>query len=270
MDPDHLDIYQTKENMAKGFESYISQIREKGKLILKYGLSPRIPDHVARFTYSLKAVKADYYGRNIKSHGLGYRFNVVAPNIIIPEIQLAIPGLINVENAIAASAVAHQLGLAPEVIARALSGYKGVERRLDMQVHTENRVYIDDYAHHPEEIKAFLTSIRKLFPGRKLTGIFQPHLFTRTRDFAEGFAQSLELLDSLILMDIYPAREEPIPEITSAVIFEKVNLKEKVMITREQVMRVIREQNPELLVTMGAGDISQFVSPLRDWMMKKR
>lgn len=269
MDADHLDIYHSKENIIKGFEDFISQIREKGKLIIKYGLNPLIPDYVERYTYSVEHSEADYHITKLKPVGLGYQFTVVAPDVVIPELTLEIPGKLQVENALAGVAVAHQLGIAPEIIARALSTYRGVERRIDLQVNRPDKVYIDDYAHHPEEIRAFLQSMRSLFPGKKLTGIFQPHLFTRTRDFAEEFARSLENLDALILMEIYPAREEPIPGVTSSVIFDQVKLDNKVLITREQLIRVVKEQNPELLVTMGAGDIHQFVAPLREWMSRK-
>ena len=269
MDADHLDIYHTKENIKRGFESYIAQIREKGKLIHKYGLSPRIPDHVERYSYSINDREADYHTRKLTPHGLGFIFTVATPDMIIPDIKLEIPGMLNVENALAAVAVSHQLGISPEIITRALSTYQGVERRFDMQVQQEDRVYIDDYAHHPEEIRAFLSSVRTLYPHKKLTGIFQPHLYTRTRDFAEEFAKSLEMLDVLILMDIYPAREEPIPGVSASIIFDQVRLKEKVLVTREQLMRVIKEQDPELLVTMGAGDINQFVTPLREWIKRR-
>jgi len=268
MDADHLDIYHSEENIRKGFESFISQIREKGKLIHKYGLDPQIPDHVERYTYSLDHPRADYHTRNVKAVGLGYNYSVVTPDSVIPEIHLRVPGLLNVENSLAAVAVAHQLGLSPEVIVRALSDYRGVERRFDVQVQNERGIYIDDYAHHPEEISAFLGSLKALFPGKKITGVFQPHLFTRTRDFAEGFARSLEMLDELILMEIYPAREEPIPGINSRMLLDKVNLKDKVLVSGEQLLRVVRERDPELLVTMGAGDINQFVAPLREWFVK--
>jgi UDP-N-acetylmuramate--alanine ligase len=143
-----------------------------------------------------------------------------------------------------------------------------VERRFDVQVHNERGIYIDDYAHHPEEISAFLGSLKALLPGKRITGIFQPHLFTRTRDFADGFARSLEMLDELILMEIYPAREEPIPGITSRMLLDKVNLKDKVLVSGEQLLRVVRERHPELLVTMGAGDINQFVAPLKEWFTR--
>jgi UDP-N-acetylmuramate--alanine ligase len=269
MDADHLDIYHSEENIRKGFESYIAQITGKGKLIQKFGLTPEVPDHVERYTYSVEHPGADYHIRGLKMQGLGTRFTVVTPDMIIPQIKLGIPGLLNVENALAAVAVAHQLGLAPEVIARNLSGYKGVERRFDLQFQAEGRVYIDDYAHHPEEIRAFLKSVRALFPDKKITGIFQPHLYSRTRDFAEEFARSLEMLDLLILMEIYPAREEPIPGVTSSLIFEKVNLKKKYLVSWEQVLKVLVELDPELLVTMGAGDINQFVAPIKGWMERR-
>ena len=176
--------------------------------------------------------------------------------------------MLNVENALAAVAVAHQMGLAPETIVQALSDYQGVQRRFDVQVHTEKRIYIDDYAHHPTEITAFLTSVRKLFPGKKICGIFQPHLYTRTRDFADEFARSLEMLDQLILMDIYPAREEPIPGVNSEMLLDRVQMDEKVLIKREQLLRVVKERDPEVLVSMGAGDINQFVGPLKEWCMR--
>jgi UDP-N-acetylmuramate--alanine ligase len=268
MDADHLDIYHSEENIRRGFESYIAQIREKGKLILKYGLSPKVPDHVSVYTYSVYDKEADYHVEELNLNGLGYRFMVRTPNSLFPEIRLQIPGLLNVENALAAVAVAHQMGLTADSIVLALSDYQGVQRRFDVQVNNKRRVYIDDYAHHPTEIKAFLSSVRALFPDKKICGIFQPHLYSRTRDFAEQFARSLEMLDQLILMEIYPAREEPIPGISSNMLLDLVQMDEKVLITREQVMRVVKERDPEVLVSMGAGDINQFVGPLREWCMR--
>ena len=268
MDADHLDIYHTEENIRKGFEAYLSQIRDKGKLIHKFGLDPLVPGHVERYSYALDNEEADYHARSIRTSGLGSSYSVVTPDSVIPEIQLGLPGLLNVENSLAAVAVAHQLGLSPEAIVRALLEYKGVERRFDVQVNTERGIYIDDYAHHPEEISAFLGSLKQLFPHKKITGIFQPHLFSRTRDFADGFARSLEMLDELILMEIYPAREEAIPGINSRMLLDKVNLKEKVLVSAEQLLRVVRERDPELLVTMGAGDINQFVAPLKEWFLR--
>ena len=269
MDADHLDIYHSEENIRRGFEAYIGQIRDKGKLILKSGLTPRVPDHVTVFTYATDRQEADYKVENLKREGLGYRFNVRTPGSLLPEIVLQVPGILNVENSLAAVAVCHQMGLPSERIAQALSEYRGVRRRFDLQVHSERRVYIDDYAHHPTEIRAFLSSVRTLFPDKRITGIFQPHLYSRTRDFADQFARSLELLDQLILMEIYPAREEPIPGVNAAMILDRVQLDEKVLISREQLMRVVKERDPEILVTMGAGDIDQFVGPLKEWSLKK-
>ena len=269
MDADHLDIYHNEENLRLGFESYIAQIGEKGKLILKLGLTPEIPDHVETFTYSLDDPRSDYHAFDMVPMGLGTRFSMMTPTGIIPNLPLALPGRINVENAVGAVAVANQLGLSPDTIARNLSDYQGVERRFDVQVNTEKRIYIDDYAHHPEEIKAFLSSVRLLFPGRKLTGIFQPHLFSRTKDFSGQFAKSLELLDVLILMEIYPAREEPLPGVSAALIFDQVEMNEKYLVSKEQVMKVLMEQEPGLLVSMGAGDINQFVAPLKNWMERE-
>ena len=268
MDADHLDIYHSVENIHRGFESYVAQIREKGKLILKFGLSPKVSDHVSVYTYSVDQKEADYHVNNLVLDGLGYRFSVKTPHSVLPEFKLQIPGILNVENALAAIAVAHQMGVSSEAIVHALSVYQGVQRRFDVQVHNERRVYIDDYAHHPTEITAFLTSLRALFPDKKICGIFQPHLYSRTRDFADQFAKSLELLDQLILMEIYPAREEPIPGVSSEMLLDRVQMEEKVLIKREQLLRVVKERNPEVLVTMGAGDINQFVGPLKEWCMR--
>jgi len=268
MDADHLDIYQSEENIHRGFESYIGQIREKGKLVLKYGLSPKVPDHVTVYTYAVDQKKADYHVENLRQEGLGYSFNVRTPNTLLPVIKLKIPGMLNVENSLAAVAVAHQMGLAADGIVHALSDYLGVQRRFDVQVNNERRVYIDDYAHHPTEITAFLSSVKALFPDKRITGVFQPHLFTRTRDFADQFARSLEMLDQLILMEIYPAREEAIPGINSAMLLDRVQMDEKVLIKREQLLRVVKERDPQVLVTMGAGDINQFVGPLKEWCMR--
>lgn len=268
MDADHLDIYHSKENIRRAFESFIAQIREKGKLIHKFGLTPKVPDQVTTFTYSVDQKEADYHIQDLNREGLGYSYSVVTPDTVLPLIKLKIPGMLNVENSLAAVAVAHQMGISRESIVQALSAYLGVERRFDVQVYKEKRIYIDDYAHHPTEIAAFLSSVKALFPGKKITGIFQPHLYTRTRDFADDFARSLEMLDQLILMEIYPAREEPIPGVTSAMLMDRIRMNEKVLIGREQLLRVVKERDPEVLVSMGAGDINQFVAPLKELCMR--
>lgn len=270
MDSDHFDIYGDAESIRESYEAFIAQISKGGKLILKHGLDPHIPDYVQPFTYAPDNKEADYHITEIEALGPNYRFKVQTPDGELPAITLQVPGMLNVENSLAAIAVAHQLGVDSETMVSALANYSGVERRFDVQLMDEERVYIDDYAHHPTEIKAFLSSVRAIFPGKKLTAVFQPHLFSRTRDFADDFARSLEMLDQLILLDIYPAREEPIPGVSSQMLLEKIRMKEKVLIEKEQLIRVLSEREPEVLLTMGAGDINQLVAPLKDWMESRQ
>jgi len=268
MDNDHMDIYFSRQNLIEGFEAFAGQVKEKGKLILKSGLKLRLPDHLEVFTYSIEDPGADYHlVKREVDHGL-YRFTVKTPKNLF-ETTLGIPGLLNVENALAAIAVADQSGVPLEQISVAISAFKGVKRRFDVQLMKKDRVYIDDYAHHPEELKAFIGSVREMFPDKRITGIFQPHLYSRTRDFAKEFAQSLSMLDELILLDIYPAREEPIPGVGSELIFNDVVLTEKVLIKNEQLIHVLKERDPEVLLTMGAGDIDRLVEPLKSWMERK-
>jgi UDP-N-acetylmuramate--alanine ligase len=268
LDNDHMDIYGSRKDLIEGFEAFINQIKEKGKLIIKSGLSLRVPDHLSVFTYSVQDKTADYHVVKMDLKDGLYHFSVKTPKNIF-QTYLGIPGRLNVENAIAAIAVADQSGVPLGHISEACMGFTGVKRRFDVQVFKQDRIYIDDYAHHPEELKAFITSVREIYPGRRITGIFQPHLYSRTQDFAAEFAASLSLLDELILLDIYPAREEPIPGVTSELIFKDVTLKEKVLIKKELLVNVLKERDPELLLTMGAGDIDRMVEPLKTWMENK-
>lgn len=268
IDEDHLDIYGTKENLVAGFTQFARQIREKGKLILKSGIMLTVPEHLDVFTYAVNDPGADYHIIKMELIKGRHRFSVKTPKNIF-EVSLGVPGMINVENALAAIAVAEQSGMLLEQISSALKEFSGVKRRFDVQVLQESRVYIDDYAHHPEELRAFISSVREIFPGRRITGIFQPHLYSRTRDFAAGFGRSLSMLDELILLNIYPAREEPIPGVTSDVIFREVTLNEKVLIEDKQLLQVLKERDPEVLLTMGAGDIDRMVEPLKTWMEKR-
>ena len=268
IDEDHLDIYGSKENLVAGFSQFVKQIREKGKLILKAGIPITVPDHLDVFTYAVDDVRADYHIIKKELIEGRYQLTVKTPKNIF-EVFLGVPGLLNVENALAAIAVADQSGMLLEQISAALKEFSGVRRRFDVQVIREGRIYIDDYAHHPEELKAFISSVRELYPGKRLTGIFQPHLYSRTRDFAEEFGKSLSMLDELILLEIYPAREEPLPGITADIIFKNVSLQEKVLIGGEQLLNVLNERDPEVLITMGAGDIDRMVEPLKGWMEKR-
>ena len=185
---------------------------------------------------------------------------------MIEDCVVGIPGWVNVENATAASAIALTYGIAPEKVRAALASFSGVKRRFDIQVKKPGCVYIDDYAHHPEEINASLSSIRKAYPTMKLTAAFQPHLYTRTRDFADEFAQALSNVDKLILLEIYPAREEPIPGVTSDIIFKDVTAPEKVLLRRDEFMDYIKKEEIDLLVTLGAGDIDRFVPEITEML----
>jgi UDP-N-acetylmuramate--alanine ligase len=194
-----------------------------------------------------------------------FDFAGIAPN---DGFKLGVPVRINVENAVAAMAAATLLGVAPNDMRIAVGSFKGAERRFDLQLKTHNVVYIDDYAHHPAELTMSIRSVKELYPRRELTGVFQPHLYTRTRDFADEFAKALSYLDSLILLDIYPAREEPIPGVTSEIIFDKVTIKDKVLCKKENLIETLEKRDIEVLLTLGAGDIDRLVTPIRNMLIK--
>ena len=271
-DPDHLDIYGTPEAYRDSFEKFTSLIRPQGVLVMKYGinLTPRLQSGVQLFTYSASDEKADFHARNIRIGNGEIIFDFVAPSLTIPDIQLGVPIKINIENGVAAIALAWLNGALPDEIRGAMKSFAGAERRFDFHIKNERIVFMDDYAHHPEELKNCILSVKELYPARKVTGIFQPHLYTRTRDFMEEFAQSLSLLDELILLDIYPAREEPIPGITSQVIFDKVTCFEKTLCTKEQLPEIIASGVYDVVLTLGAGDIDRLVEPIREILKKKQ
>ncbi len=263
VDADHLDIYGDKNELTKSFEDYISQIKDDGILIIKKGIEIKNKNnHISTFTYSFNNIESDYYASNIIIKDGYYTFDLISPKGIIKDIKLGYPGLHNVENAIAAISVALNSGVNAKEIKKALLGFLGVKRRFDFRIKTENLVYIDDYAHHPEELKACINSVRNLFPTKKVTGIFQPHLFSRTRDFADEFSKSLELLDEVILLDIYPARELPIPGIDSKMLLDKINIKAKFLYSKDKLLINLPNHHLEVLLTLGAGDIDQFVEPI--------
>ena len=230
MDADHLDIYGDLEHVHEAFKAFASQV--SGTVIAKLGLDITSKDTNAKILrYHYNDPKADFYARNPQPDKLGYfSFDIVWPGGVIEGVKCGTPGWVNVENSVAAAAICLTYGLKPEAIKHAIGTFQGVKRRLDIHVNTEKISYIDDYAHHPKELSTAISSMRDIFPGRKLTAIFQPHLYTRTRDFADDFAAALSKVDKLILLDIYPAREEPIPGVTSEIIFDKVTAPEKVML----------------------------------------
>jgi UDP-N-acetylmuramate--alanine ligase len=262
-DADHLDIYGDHSQLLESFQLFVSQLKNGGKLYQRKGLNLEGFTKNQSAEYSLK--EGDFYAQNLRIENAEMVFDIVYPNGIIKDCTLLTPGFHNVENALAATAVALEVGLSPEQIKEGICTFGGVKRRFEYHVRSEKVVYIDDYAHHPTEIQAFLSSVKALYPTRKLTVIFQPHLFTRTRDFQEGFAESLSLADDLILLDIYPARELPIEGVTSNIIFQNVTSPTKVLCTKDDVMAIIEEKQPELIVSVGAGDIDTLIPKIREW-----
>lgn len=267
--PDHLDIYKTEEAYRKSFEDFTSLINENGFLIIKKGLSitPKCHESIKQYTYSLN--EGDFYAENIR-YGKGtLMFDLVYPDGKLEGLNLGVPVLINVENAIAAAAAAWISGVEPLEFKNSINSYQGAKRRFDLRYKSDRVVFIDDYAHHPDELTASILSIKKLYADRKVTGIFQPHLYSRTRDFLDDFAISLSLLDELILLDIYPAREEPIEGISSQLIFDKVTIKNKTLCKKDEVLELLKSKNPEVLLTLGAGDIDTLLPEIEKMFRDK-
>jgi UDP-N-acetylmuramate--alanine ligase len=254
IDADHLDIYGDRQHLVKSFNEF-AQLTEK-QLIVKEGLEIE-GDGILRFGFA----ESNDYRSTIVSTRNGITDFVIANDSTATEIRLPMAGRHNVLNATAAFAAARQIGIKADDIAKALATFKGVKRRFDIRVNNGKHCYIDDYAHHPEEIRACLQAVRDAFPSKKLTLVFQPHLYSRTRDFMDEFAQILSQADKLILLDIYPAREQPIEGITSSALLKKVNLIDKKLSPKVDLIPLIDSERPELLVTMGAGDIDRFVQP---------
>jgi len=272
VDSDHLDVYKNYTAIKESFNSFVKLLPNNGKLIIKYDALPILNhnhNNLIIYTYSLENRNSDYYAKNIRRVDDYYTFDVVTPTTIIKNLTLSHPGLLNIENALAAIAVATQLGISEKDIKENLKDFKGSQRRFDIIYKNKNIIYIDDYAHHPRELETFISSVRDLYPHKKVTGIFQPHLYSRTRDFASEFAESLSKLDSLILLDIYPAREEPIPNVSSKIIFDKVKLTEKTLLNKHELIDYLKNINTDILLTMGAGDISNFVNPIYQLLVSK-
>ncbi|GAB3642986.1 UDP-N-acetylmuramate--L-alanine ligase [Spirosoma arcticum] len=261
-DADHLDIYGAHDAVLESFGLFVSQIEPGGVLFMKKGLALAGQTKAVVREYALQ--EGDFYSRNLRIEDATFVFDLVYGNDTVADIKLAVPGFHNVENAVVAGAVALELGVSPTAIRSALNSYRGVRRRFEYVLKTDRAVLIDDYAHHPAEVTAFLSSVKALYPDRELTAIFQPHLFSRTRDFADGFAESLSLADHVLLLDIYPARELPMEGVTSELIFRSIKSKTKQQCTRAELPGVVRKMRPSLLVTIGAGDIDQLLPTLKD------
>ena len=271
IDPDHLDIYGDHPSMIDAYNEFCAKVREGGTLILNYRIADKIvaPQGVDRLTYGFDE-GADYRPFNIRQKGESYLFDLKTPEKIIADIHFGFPGRINIENASAASAVALISGVTESELRKALVSFRGVMRRFDIRINFPGLVYIDDYAHHPEEIRACISSVREYFGGRKITGIFQPHLFSRTRDHADGFAEILDQLDDVVLLPIYPAREKPIEGVTSEMIFNRMKLKKKRLLNKNDIPGKLDIDSLDVLMTIGAGDIDRLVEPIEEELRRRR
>ncbi|MDO8930592.1 MAG: cyanophycin synthetase, partial [Bacteroidota bacterium] len=252
----------------ESFQLFASQVKTGGALVLRKGLSvgADLPN-IRIFTYSITE-DADFCVENVMLKAGFYQFDLKTPDFRIKKLVLNYPGLLNVENAVAASALAILAGVSPEEIRKALATYSGVKRRFDVQLNNGIFVLIDDYAHHPAELRATIQSVRDIYKGRKLTGIFQPHLYSRTKDFATGFAKSLDLLDEIVLLDIYPARELPIEGVSSELIFKQIKNRKKIICTKEELPVISGLFKPGIILMMGAGDIDTLVEPVKKQLLK--
>jgi UDP-N-acetylmuramate--alanine ligase len=268
-DPDHLDIYETANAFRESFEHFTSLIRTGGALIMRKGIDivPQLQKGVKLYTYSMND-GGDFCAENVRTVNGEIRFDFVTPNDRISDVRLGVPVEINVENSVAAMALAWLNGVTAEELRTGISSFSGIYRRFNVVYKSDKTVFMDDYAHHPSELKASISSIRNLYPNRKITGVFQPHLYTRTRDFAPAFAEALSQLDELVLLDIYPARELPIEGVDSDLILRDVKLKNKTLCSKENLLPLLKEKELDVLVTFGAGDIDKMVPLIKEQLKK--
>lgn len=266
VDADHLDIYGQADALLSSFTEFAQKVAKPFMRVIKTGLS--LPESVTAGAtrYSLNG-PAMVHAENIRLQGDIYHFDLMVNGERWTNLELGQPGLHNLENAVAAAAVCWLEGIGQEQIREAFKTFKGVKRRFEYIVRSSNLIFIDDYAHHPEELKACIRSVRALYPGKKLSGVFQPHLYSRTRDFYDGFAESLSLLDELFLLDIYPAREEPIPGVSAAALLERMNHPAARLVTKDELAAAVTNSHPEVLLTLGAGDIDACVEPLKNHLL---
>ena len=280
-DADHLDIYGTQDNMIEAFRQFASQIETDGTLVIKEGLTLHSDNHTHGeghdehhhthsiegvsahvVNYTSRGIEADYYPWNVRNYNGNIFFDLRTPKGVLYDMELPNASLYNVENAVAAAAVAMTVGVNEYQLRNGLKTYTGVQRRFDYRIKTGDLVMIDDYAHHPQEIAACIESIRYLYPGKRVVGVFQPHLYSRTRDFADQFAEVLSTLDELVMLPIYPAREKPIPGVTSSMVLRKIDSMSKYLCTPDQALELVPALCPDVVVTMGAGDIDRLVPRL--------
>ncbi len=268
MDPDHLDIYQSGKGVRESYNEFLGKRKTNGFTLVASQINPDLygGKKDGYFTYGFEP-KADFKAENIRVEDGKFVFDIKGPDVLWTNVSLALPGRHNVQNALGAAALAHLTGHSKTGILNGISTFKGVARRFEFHVRKKNRVYIDDYAHHPEEIRAALGGIKELYPGKEITLVFQPHLFTRTRDFLSEFARELGKADKLILLDIYPAREKPIPGVTSGELLKNISCPYKTLVSKSELSAHIQDLRPEILVSMGAGDIDRLVPQLKETML---
>jgi UDP-N-acetylmuramate--alanine ligase len=267
-DADHLDIYGDYAHMLTAYRQFMSQVHAGGRLIVHQAIEPLAAEAPAqKEIYSLD--RGQFFAGNITADGGFFEFDLHGFGEKIGRVQLGIPGFHNIENAIAAARAAQYAGVSAEQIRAGLASFRGVKRRFEFIVRQPQQVFVDDYAHHPAEIEAFLRSLRAMYPQKKITMVFQPHLFTRTRDFAEGFSQSLSLADEVIVLDIYPARELPIPGVSADMLMPGITSSYKLRCSKQELLQVLAERPTEVLATVGAGDIDTLVSPVKEMLLQK-
>ncbi len=269
IDPDHLDIYGSLDQMKESYQEFVNKLYNKGILITKEGI--RLSPEASSVTHETFGYEnAVYRIENIRVDNRKFVFDLVAPGNTVRNLRFGLPGNHNLENACAAIIVAMHLGVETEKIREGIESFSGIKRRFEFKINEEELILIDDYAHHPEELKAAITAGKTLFPDKMITGVFQPHLFSRTQDFASGFAEALDLLDEPILMDIYPARELPIAGVDSGVIFSKMKNPKKIWVKDEDLLPVIADKKIEVLMTLGAGNIDKKIEPLKGLLLNKK
>jgi UDP-N-acetylmuramate--alanine ligase len=265
LDADHLDIYGDQKTMIEAYNIFCAKIKKGGKLLVHSSIRKEIivPEEVTCYTYGFEA-GSDFQVFDINHINNYYTFSIKTPWKVIENLHFPFPGIINIENLTAATAIATMCGVDVQEIRKAVMLFQGVRRRFDIRINMPGLTYVDDYAHHPEEIKAFIKSIREYFGGRKITGIFQPHLFSRTRDHADGFAAILDELDETVLLPIYPAREKPIEGVSSEMIFERMRSGNKRLLKKDDLLKELDIKKLDVLLTIGAGDIDSLVIPIEE------
>ena len=268
-DADHLDIYGSKDSLQVSFRDFIGKIKEGGKLFINDKIADELTINYTGTVCTYGINRGQFLAANVTTNNGFFEFDYSDERHEIKRLKLGVPGFHNVENVTVAIAIALDLGLTEQEVREGVESYSGVKRRFEFILRGEKVVYVDDYAHHPVEIEAFLRSLKALYPGRKVTAIFQPHLYSRTRDFAEGFAESLSIADDVVLLDIYPAREEPIEGVTSDIIFENISSASKTLLTKAEVLSLLEGRDMDIVATIGAGDIDQLVEPIKHLLSER-